>query len=118
MAGSPYSLASYAVPEGANYSTLPSASVPFDAPGATAASQMQVQAAPYAEYSYPSDAGDGWSSSYPRGAVTSADFGNTFVTSAPNPQAFPVLTPPDEYSQFNEFTALSTIGADLWQYRR
>ena len=80
---------------------------------------MQLQPAPYAEYSYPAAAcGGDWPPSYPRDDVTTADFGNTFVTTAPNLQTFQVLTPPDEYSQFNDFTSLSTVGADLWQYHR
>ncbi|KAJ3479944.1 hypothetical protein NLG97_g8188 [Lecanicillium saksenae] len=71
---------------------------------------------PYHDCGYQSDAA--WPAAYPRDPSTQAGMSSSFLATVSNPHAFPVLTPPDDYMQFQAFSSLQTAGADIWPYRR
>lgn len=115
ITGSPYSMGSFAaVSENGDYSTTPAVSTAYGTPETTSTSPMPYHAEAFAQYSYPAGS---WPASYPRDAVTTAELAAAYVATASNPQAFPILTPPDDYTQFQAYSTLPTTEADLWQYR-
>lgn len=71
---------------------------------------------PYQDCGYQSNAA--WPANYPRDAASSAGMSNSYMTTVSNPHAFSVLTPPDDYMQFQAYANLQTAGGDIWQYRR
>lgn len=120
VTGSPYSLASFStISESGNYSI----SSPYNNPMPLGPHQHQAQqqqhhipySMPYQECGYQSNA---WPANFPRNAVSSGAMSNSFVSTVSNPHTFPVLTPPDDYMQFQAYSSLQTVGDDLWQYHR
>lgn len=43
---------------------------------------------------------------------------SSFLATVSNPHAFPVLTPPDDFMQFEAYAGVQAGGSDYWQYRR
>ncbi|OAA69837.1 hypothetical protein ISF_03107 [Cordyceps fumosorosea ARSEF 2679] len=122
VAGSPYSLASSfaTISEGGAGDFAATLSVPYDSPGAVGmTAQHMPYSMPYHDCGYQSGAAWPPAASYQRGDPgTSAGLNNSFISTVSNPDAFPVLTPPDEYMQFQAFASLQTAGADIWPYHR
>lgn len=120
IANSPYSLAtSFAtISESGDYSTGPSLSSPYDSHNGVGMGQQQhiPYSMPYHDCGYQSEAA--WPGAYQRDPSTSAGMSSSFLATVSNPHAFPVLTPPDDYMQFQAFSSLQTAGADIWPYRR
>ncbi|ATY60402.1 Zn(2)-C6 fungal-type DNA-binding domain [Cordyceps militaris] len=117
VTGSPYCLAaSFAtISESGDFEAALAS--PYDA-GLVAHQQQQhlPYSMPYHDCGYQS--GAIWPDAYPRDPSTSAGMSNSFLSTTSNPHAFTVLTPPDEYMQFQAFASLQTAGADLWPYHR
>ncbi|OAQ96281.1 hypothetical protein LLEC1_06522 [Akanthomyces lecanii] len=123
IAGSPYSLSvSFAaISEGGDYST--SLGGPYDSASAVAMAQHQHHQQQHIPYTMPYhdcgyQSGAAWPGTYQRDPSTSAGLSSSYISTVSNPHAFPVLTPPDEYMQFQVFSNLQTAGADIWPYRR
>ncbi|TQW06178.1 hypothetical protein V2A60_002662 [Cordyceps javanica] len=123
IAGSPYSLAaSFAtISESGDFST--GLTSPYDSPGAVSMAAHHQQHQQHIPYSMPYhdcgyQSGAAWPVTYERDPSTSAGMSSSFISTVSNPNAFPVLTPPDEYMQFQAFSSLQTAGADIWPYHR
>ncbi|PMB68889.1 hypothetical protein BM221_005473 [Beauveria bassiana] len=72
---------------------------------------------PYHDCGYQS--GAVWPAMYQRDPNCTAGMSSSsFNSTVSNPHAFPILTPPDEYMQFQAYASLQTAGADVWPYHR
>ncbi|KAJ6781067.1 hypothetical protein PWT90_09757 [Aphanocladium album] len=128
IAGSPYSLAASfgTISESGDYATGAALSSPYESPSALAMGHHQhhhqhqqqhmAYSMPYHDCGFQSEAA--WPAAYPRDPSTQAGMSNSFLATVSNPHAFPVLTPADDYMQFQAFSSLQTAGADIWPYRR
>ncbi|KAM3428539.1 hypothetical protein MY4824_008755 [Beauveria thailandica] len=130
VAGSPYSLAASfdTIEESGGFASASLAS-PYDSADALIMAQHHHQqqqqqqpehipyTMPYHDCGYQS--GAVWPAMYQRDPNCALGMSSSsFDSTVSNPHAFPVLTPPDEYMQFQAYASLQTAGADVWPYHR